>query len=59
VQLDCFRLHQAQRGWAWSVPEMQRLEAALQPGDVLLPRYAGSCHIRKADGSLIVFERRS
>jgi hypothetical protein len=59
VQLDYFKLHQAQRGWSWPEVEMQKLAAALQPGDVLHPRYARSAHIRKADGALIMHECRS
>jgi hypothetical protein len=61
TQLANFRLWQFQRTpvFQWSEFEMLKLSGQMQDGDVLIPMYSRSAYIRKADGTLVVYERRS
>lgn len=43
--------------WQWSPRELRLLMEYLKPGDVIVPKYAHSCDIRKPNGRMIEYRR--
>ena len=59
IQIDELRQwqHQHDTYYQWSERELRLLLEHLQPGDVIVPKFAHSCAIRKPNGQLVEYKR--
>jgi hypothetical protein len=59
IQIEQLRewQHQHDVYYQWSPRELRLLLEHLQPGDVIVPKFAHSCAIRKPNGQLVEYKR--
>jgi hypothetical protein len=59
IQIEILRdwQHEHPAYYQWSERELKLLMEHLQPGDVVVPKFAHSCAIRKPDGRLVEYKR--
>jgi hypothetical protein len=59
IQIERLREWQGQRNayYQWSPRELKLLLEHLRPGDVIVPKFAHSCMIRRPNGQLVEYKR--